>query len=206
MNKENNSYKNSIFVDLFFEDMTAEENDISLYNALHEESLPRNTKINKFRISDILYMNFRNDISFGVENQIIIFGEHQSTINYNMPLRSTMYIGRAYEELVPTKDRYRKNIVRIPNPEFYTFYNGIETFESEKILKLSDAYMIQGNHPMLELYVRVININPDKGHDILKKCQVLKEYGIFVDTVRKFRKMQETDAIRYAIEDFISGM
>lgn len=203
MNKENSSYKNSVFVDLFFEDYTAESNDISLYNALHEETLPSSTKINKFRISDILYMNFRNDISFGVENQIIVFGEHQSTINYNMPLRSTMYIGRAYEELVPTRDRYRKNIVRIPAPEFYTFYNGTEVFEKERTLKLSDAYMVQGNPPMLELYVKIININPDKGHDILNKCQILREYGTFVDTVRKFKELHEPEAIQYAIEECI---
>ena len=35
--KENRKYKNSVFVDLFFEDESAEENEISLYNALHED-------------------------------------------------------------------------------------------------------------------------------------------------------------------------
>ena len=38
--KENLKYKNSVFVDLFFEDESAEKNEISLYNALHEEPLP----------------------------------------------------------------------------------------------------------------------------------------------------------------------
>lgn len=205
MNKENTSFKNSVFVDLFYEDATAERNDISLYNALHGEALPITAKINKFRISNVLYMNFLNDISFDAENKIIIFGEHQSTINYNIPLRDTMYIGRALEEIIPTRDRYRKNIVKIPRPEFYTFYNGTELFEKEKILRLSDAYMEQSRAPMLELCVRVININPDKEHGILKRCQILGEYGIFVDTVRKFKNLKEPEAIQYAIEECIKN-
>ena len=78
--------RNSVFVDLFYEDATADKNDIALYNALHseEERLPEKTKIQRFRIDDVLYMNFKNDISFGVKDKVIVFGEHQSTINYNM--------------------------------------------------------------------------------------------------------------------------
>lgn len=137
MGKENKKYKNSMFVDLFFEDETANENDIALYNALHEEALPPNTLIQKIRIDDVLYMNFKNDISFDVNEKLLIFGEHQSTINENMPLRSLMYIGRAYEQIVPVRDRYKKRLVRM------------------------------------------ININPKKQHEILEKCAVLREYGIF---------------------------
>ena len=98
--KENAQYKNSVFVDLFYEDEKAEENEASLYNALHEEPLPEGTKIEKFRVEDVLFMNFKNDISFGVEGRVMVFGEHQSTVNENMPLRSLMYIARAYESIV----------------------------------------------------------------------------------------------------------
>ena len=63
---------------------------------------------------------------------MIIFGEHQSTVNENMPLRSLLYIGRAYERLVPPRSRYKKKIVFLPTPEFYTFYNGKEKWEKEK--------------------------------------------------------------------------
>ena len=164
--KENREYKNSMFVDLFFEDELAEENDISLYNALHDEPLPKGTKVQKFRVENILYLNFKNDISFGVGGKIMIFGEHQSTVNENMPLRSLMYIGRAFEQIVPIRDRYKKKIVSLPKPEFYTFYNGQEKWAKEKILKLSDAYKIQDDDPMLELKVKVININPRQGHKV----------------------------------------
>ncbi len=43
-----------------------------------------------------------------------------------MPLRDLLYIGRALEQIVPVRDRYRKKAVRLPTPEFYTFYNGKE--------------------------------------------------------------------------------
>ena len=47
---------------------------------------------------------YTSDISFDVGGKLIVFGEHQSTINENMPLRNLLYIGRAYEQLVPVED------------------------------------------------------------------------------------------------------
>ena len=126
MTKENKEVKNSVFVDLFYEDESAEENDIALYNALHDEPLPEGTEIQKIRVDNVLYMNMKNDISFGVGGKLLVFGEHQSTINRNMPLRSLLYIGRAYEKLVPIYNRYRKSVVPLPKPEFYTFYVTIQ--------------------------------------------------------------------------------
>lgn len=43
MAKENRKFKNSLFVDLFYEDESSSENDISLYNALHNTFLPADT-------------------------------------------------------------------------------------------------------------------------------------------------------------------
>lgn len=50
--KENRNQKNSVFVDLFYEDESAEENEIALYNALHEEPLTEGTQIQKIRAGD----------------------------------------------------------------------------------------------------------------------------------------------------------
>ena len=127
--KENREIKNSVFVDLFYEDESAEANEIALFNAIHDEPLPEGTKIRRFRVDNTIYMNFQNDISFDAGGKVIVFGEHQSTINENMPLRSLLYIGRAYERLVPPRSRYKKKIVPLPTPEFYTFYNGKENRE-----------------------------------------------------------------------------
>ncbi|MEF9946606.1 MAG: hypothetical protein RR869_09365 [Lachnospiraceae bacterium] len=202
--KENKRYTSSVFADLFFEDITARANDIELYNALHEEQLPPETQVTLVRIEDILYMNFKNDISFGIQDKVMVFGEHQSTINYNMPLRGVMYVGRAYEQIVDVKDRYKKGLVKIPTPEFYTFYNGKEKFNKEMILRLSDAYRTKEEKPMLDLIVKVININPEESHEVLERCPVLKEYGIFVDTVRKYQAINEPEAIKAAIHECIT--
>lgn len=186
--KTNRKYKDSVFVDLFYEDESAEENEISLYNALHDEPLPEGTEIRKIRVENVLYMNFKNDISFDVGGKLIVFGEHQSTINENMPLRNLLYIGRAYEQLVPVKERYKKKQVKLPKPEFYTFYNGEEVWAKEKELKLSDAYREQVGDVMLDLKVKMININPDQHHEILEKCPVLGEYSQFVEVVRTHQR------------------
>ena len=205
-NKENRGIKNSVFVDLFCEDETAAENDVSLYNALHDEPLEENALIKIFRIENVIYMNFKNDISFGVNDRILIFGEHQSTINENMPLRALMYVGRAYEALTSINSRYRKTLLKIPTPEFYTFYNGNDDYPPETVLRLSDAYIDRNSSDenyQLELLVKVININTEKGNKILKKCKVLREYSEFIETVKKYAIEKRENAVEFAVKECI---
>ena len=199
--KENREHKDSLFVDLFYEDETADENLLSLYNALHGTDYRNRKMIRKLRVGNVLYKNFKNDISFEMDEKVIVFGEHQSTINPNMPLRCLMYAGRAYEQLLEKRARYRTALVKIPVPEFYIFYNGKKEFPLEKEQFLSEAFLDPAGENALELKVKVININAGKGHDILEKCKVLKEYSLFVDTVRKYSK--EEAAIRKAINECI---
>lgn len=196
---ENREVKNSVFVDLFYADETAEENVISLFNAIHSTPLPEGTIIRRFKVDTTIYMNFQNDISFDTGGKMLIFGEHQSTINKNMPLRSLMYVGRAYEQIVASRDRYKKELVSLPTPEFYTFYNGRQKWDKETELKLSDAFMVKENTPMLDLKVKVINIRPEMHHEILDKCPVLKEYSAFIDTVQKYQAMAVEDPYKKAI-------
>ena len=66
-------------------------------------------------------MNFKNDVSFGLGGKLLVLAEHQSTVNENMPLRSLLYIGRAFEQLVPVKDRYRRKKFRCPSRKFMSF-------------------------------------------------------------------------------------
>lgn len=122
--KENREHKDSVFVDLFYEDETAKKNLLSLYNALHGTNYRREALIRRVRIGDVLYKNFKNDVSFEMNGEALIFVEHQSTVNFNMPLRFLMYVGRAYEQLVENRARYKRKQVKISTQEFYTFYNG----------------------------------------------------------------------------------
>ena len=201
MEKENREHKDSVFVDLFYQDETAKKNLLSLYNALHDTNYEDETIIRKVKIDDVLYKNFKNDISCEVNGQVLVFGEHMSTINRNMPLRCLMYVGRAYEQLVDSKARYRTTLVKIPTPEFYVFYNGEKEQPLERVLSLSDAFMNPAGENSVELKVKVININSDKAHEILDKCGILKEYSQFISTVRKYS--YEESAIKKAIKECI---
>ena len=201
MEKENREHKDSVFVDLFYQDETAKKNLLSLYNALHDTNYEDETIIRKVKIDDVLYKNFKNDISCEVNGLVLVFGEHQSTINRNMPLRCLMYVGRAYEQLVDSKARYRTTLVKIPTPEFYVFYNGEKEQPLEQVLTLSDAFMNPVGENSVELKVKVININSDKAHEVLDKCGILKEYSQFISTVRKY--WDEEGAIKKAIKECI---
>lgn len=199
MEKENREYKDSLFVDLFYKDEMAKKNLLSLYNALHDTDLKDDGLIQKIKIEDILYKNFRNDVSFELNGKVIVFGEHQSTVNPNMPLRCLLYVGRVYEELVEEDAKYRTKLVQIPTPEFYVFYNGRKDFPVEEELMLSDAFLTPPGENSLELKVKVININSNKAHGILKKCEILRQYSVFIDTIRKYENSE--GAIKKAINE-----
>lgn len=203
--KENKQHKDSVFVDLFFTDETAKKNLLSLYNALHDTDFQDENLIHRMKIEDVLYKNFKNDISFEINGEIFVFGEHQASINPNMPLRCLMYTGRVYENIVSTEARYKEKLAMIPTPEFYTFYNGKADAPIEQDLYLSSAFKVPSQEHALELKVKVININTNKGHRILEKCQVLKEYSLFIDTVRKFQIIGDNDSIKKAIQECINN-
>ena len=194
--KTNRNYKDSVFVDLFARDITAKENFISLYNALHGTNLDvETTDVQPVMLEQVLYMKYYNDIAMLIDGKIVILIEHQSTINQNMPFRFLEYIARIYEKITTKDEKFGRKLVKLPIPEFYVFYNGKDDYPTETVMKLSDAFMQLGddcklknqlenaNYP-LEISVKVININVDKENPILKRCEALKQYSEFIEQVR----------------------
>lgn len=59
---------------------------------------------------------------------------------------------------------------------------------------------------MLELKVKVINVNLSAGHPILQECRPLYEYSCFMGCVQDYLETGENrdEAIRQAIEDCVS--
>ena len=55
----------------------------------------------------------------------------------------------------------------------------------------------------IELVVRVININPEKKHEILDKCQVLRECSEFVEITRKYK--DDKDQLEKAVKECIDN-
>ena len=192
--KTNRNYKDSVFVDLFAHDITAKENFISLYNALHGTNLDvKTTDVQPVMLERVLYMKYYNDIAMLIDGKIVILIEHQSTINQNMPFRFLEYIARIYEKITTKDEKFGRKLVKLPVPEFYVFYNGKDDYPTESVMKLSDAFMQlddelknqleNANYP-LEISVKVININVDKENPILKHCEALKQYSEFIEQVR----------------------
>ena len=205
MSTVNRKYKDSVFVDLFSEDEKAKENFLSLYNALHNTTLKDPEQLKSVRLDQVLYMTFYNDVSYLVENKIIVLAEHQSTINPNMPLRCLEYVSRLYETLFESKEKYSRKLLYIPKPEFYVFYNGKDPFARDETLKLSDAFIEHSESPQLELNVKVININQQNQHPLLASCETIREYSIFVDTVRKWKEIDQINGFQKAIEECIAN-
>ena len=205
-NKTRRNYKDSVFVDLFAHDITAKENFISLYNALHGTNLDATTtEIQPVMIEKVLYMKYYNDVAMLVDGKIVVMIEHQSTINENMPFRFLEYIARIYEKITNPKEKFERKLMKLPVPEFYVFYNGKEDFPSESEMKLSDAFIKldeKHNFP-LEISVKVININVDKENPVLTRCEALKEYSEFMEQVRFNVENEIPEALTVAIKQSI---
>ena len=90
-------------------------------------------------------------------------------------------------------------------PEFYVFYNGEAPYPHDKTLKLSDAFVEKAGGVNLELTVKVININQHDKHPVLANCQTMKEYSIFVETVRKWKAINSQNGFEKAIEECIAN-
>ena len=119
-----------------------------------------------------------------------------------MPLQELAYLGRTYEKILDNRRVYERRLYRIPAPHFYVLYNGDEDRPLEVIQRLSDAYLLPEHTPWADLMVKVININYQKQHPILSRSKTLREYALFVDTVRQNRKqygMNRDEAIQNAV-------
>jgi len=102
----NKKHKSSVFSTLFSSPDTLRE----LYSAIKDVDVPENAIIDINTLSDALFMGQINDVSFTIDNRIVILVEHQSTINNNVPTRLLMYIGRVYEKIIDREKLYQKNI------------------------------------------------------------------------------------------------
>ena len=205
MRKYNRHYKDSVFVDLFSSDRTAKDNFLALYNALYNTNYQSTAILKNIRLKQTMYMSFANDVSYLVDNKIIVLAEHQSTVNPNMPLRCLEYVTRLYEHIQNPRDRYSRALKKIPVPVFYVFYNGRENIPAQKILRLSDSFIKQPETPTLELVVKLININYDKDSRIVKRCEPLGQYSLFVDAVRRHIAVDKEHGFENAIKECIKN-
>ena len=195
----NRKYKDSVFRTLFSE----EDKLIELYNALFDTNYGPEANIEIVTLEDVVFRVLKNDVAFVMEDSFIVLAEHQSTICNNMPLRDLIYMSAMLQRMINTDELYRKKLLKIPRPTFIVFYDGKEDFPEYHEMKLSDAFLGDDDEIALQLTVRVYNINSDKNNEILKKCETLKQYSLFVERVRALQEKGQLTASR--ITELISG-
>ncbi len=195
----NREYKDTVFRMLFSEKTEL----LSLYNALNGTSYKDPEELEITTLKNAIYMTVKNDISCVIDMRLNLY-EHQSTVNPNIPLRDLDYVARTYSLFYRDEDIYSPRIIRLPNPKFIIFYNGLDKQPARREMRLSDAYANKEENPSLELIVMQININLGNNDELLENCPSLYGYMQFVEKIRENQKtMPLTEAVTQAVNDCI---
>lgn len=182
-------------------------NLLEVFNAVKGTNYTDISKIQINTLEGSFYSSIKNDISFIHDTLIMMLIEHQTTINPNMPLRLLSYVDELFRRCIKParKQIYSTDLIKLPAPEFYVFYDGDDASFDNKLLRLSDAF--QTSSDRLELIVHVYNLATGKNEDLKKICKPLREYSIFSNYYKQLRKQGlEIDgavskAIRYCIKN-----
>lgn len=190
----NRNYKDSLFRLIF----DKKEDLLDLYNAINGTSYDNVDELKVNTLDNALYMGFKNDVSFLIGYTLNLY-EHQSTKNENMPLRGFLYIAREFEDYIKEQEIniYSSKLQRLPTPKYIVFYNGTADEPDERIMKLSDAFFIEGG--CVECTARLLNINYGHNLELMKKCKPLGDYSFFIAAVRHYH-----DDKRYSLEKAIA--
>lgn len=187
--------------------MSNESHLLSLCNALNDTGYDESSDITINTLEGSFFSNIKNDISFLLNNLMVVLIEHQTTVNPNMPLRFLSYVDELYKRYTSTSHKkiYGDDLIKIPAPEFYVFYDGNDTSFEQQTLKLSDAFETQSDK--LELTVHVYNLADGMNDALKRKCLPIGEYSIFSNAYKHFRQQKmEIDhavdaAIKYCLEN-----
>jgi hypothetical protein len=193
----NRNYKSSVFSSYFSDG----ERLIEAYNAIEGKDYPKDTAVTINTLEDALFMERVNDISFLLDERLIVLIEHQSTLSENFPVRMLLYVGRLYEKILESDNIYRQRLIKIPKPNFIVLYNGDGEYPDRAELRLSDAFKEADIPDLLELKVHVYNINRGRNEAILRRSKSLGDYAAFIGRVKenKTKRLSLAEAVREAI-------
>ena len=198
------THKDRLFCNLF----SRKEHALSFYNALNSTHYENEDDLEIITLEDTLYMTMKNDVSVYLYGNISLW-EQQSTINPNMPLRGLLYFAKQYEGWIAShrKDIYGRKLLKIPTPQFYVLYNGIESHPEREEYHLTEAFA----HPTqgYDWTAHVININSGKNLELVTACSTLAEYTKLIHQIRTRQKSSESiesavhQAVKYCIKNNI---
>ena len=201
--KGNIQFQDSFFRRLFKEPKYRK----ALYTVLHPEDMDAaDSEFENIELDNVLNVDIYNDICFTVRNRLVMLIEHQSTLNYNMPVRVFLYLAEEYKRLLLRSEfssaLYAAPLVKIPRPEFYIVYTGADA--CSPVMRLSDAFLEcspvrKTPDSMIELSIPVLTASESEG--------VLAEYFDIIGFIKDERSRcgsLET-AVKHAIQKYQSG-
>ena len=182
-NKANPQYKSTLFSTIFSE----KGNALEMYNALNGTDYDDPDEITITTLKNVVFLNRYNDVSYVIGGVFNLY-EHQSTYNPNMPLRSFFYIAQTFEKMVDQKNLYSPIRVPIPTPKFVVFYNGTKDQPDRQYMNLSDSYTNKKIPGDMELTVTMLNVNYGHNAELMKKCEALNGYSLYISKFREYNE------------------
>ena len=190
------SYKDRLFRMVFRE----KKELLGLYNAVNGTSYTDPEALTVVTLENAIYMNMKNDLAVVMDFYMDLY-EHQSTYNPNIPLRNLHYVAKELRSWSNGRTIYGRQLVKIPTPRFFVFYNGRDMQPERQVLKLSDAFINPEEDPALELKVVMLNINLGRNKELMEQCHTLLEYAQFVDRLRTCEKsMGREEAVKHTVD------
>ena len=193
------SYKDRLFRMVFRE----KKELLGLYNAVNGTSYTDPEALTVVTLENAIYMNMKNDLAVVMDFYMDLY-EHQSTYNPNIPLCNLHYVAKELRSWSGGRTIYGRQLVKVPTPRFFVFYNGRDMQPERQVLKLSDAFMNPEEDPALELKVVMLNINLGRNKELMEQCHTLLEYAQFVDRLRTCEKsMGREEAVKHTVDTCI---
>ena len=169
-------YQDTVFRDLF----KRKKYFLQLYKTLHPDTVFTEDDLKWMAMENVITTGLFNDVAYLVGNTLMVFMEHQSTIDNKMPLRFLLYYADSLMRYLKEKEisLHSKIKVMLPSVEFYLVYSGDKKL-NVKELRLSDSFVVPTES--IEVTVKVINKGDYVG-------SVANNYLIFVYKVKELIK------------------
>ena len=190
-------YQDTVFR-LYFSDASRLR---ELAGALHGRTYTSKEQLKIVTLEGAFLSQLKNDISFILAGRHLVFIEHQSTPNENMPLRCLYYVCEQFRREIDAKLLYQNRKIVLPVPEFHVFYTGTKMLPEESVVRLSDAFSAHAMEANLELRVRIHNVVYGEQKQLLIQSRALHDYSFFIDAVKRniATGIPRVEAIRSAI-------
>ena len=119
----NREFKNSVFIDLFEQDVYR----LQLFRTLHPDMTEITAEdIKMVTLKQVVTNHQYNDMAFLVKNRLMVFVEAQSTWSYNILLRILLYLADTIQGYLHDSgmDIHNTGLLHLPEPEFYVIFTG----------------------------------------------------------------------------------